>query len=84
MVIVSLVRSKRGRIGNFAKTFERINVAMSRAQKLLVILGAIQTFAHVEVPLPSADGKTVRRKCYGHILDVVKRYGGMRRTRDLL
>jgi hypothetical protein len=83
MVIVSLVRSKRGRIGNFAKTFERINVAMSRAQKLLVIFGAIQTFAHVEVPLSSADGKTVRRKCYGHILDVVKRHGGMRRMQDL-
>lgn len=84
IVIVSLVRSKPGRIGSFAKQYERINVAMSRAQGLLIILGATKTFAKVDVPLPTADGKTVDRRCYQNIIDIVKRYGGMRSLRDLL
>ncbi len=84
IVIVSLVRSKKGRIGDFAKTFERINVAMSRAQKLLIILGALKTFANVEVPLPSTDGKIINRRCYGHIINIVKKYGGKRILRDLI
>jgi superfamily I DNA and/or RNA helicase len=83
VVIVSLVRSKRGSIGEFAKTFERINVAMSRAQKLLVVLGAMNTFAKLEIPLPTPEGQAVPRRCYAHILDVVKRYGGSRLARDI-
>ncbi|GAF93421.1 unnamed protein product, partial [marine sediment metagenome] len=84
VVIVSLVRSKRGRIGEFARRFERINVAMSRAQKLLIVLGAVETFRNVKVCLPGRDGKTRTRRCYSHILDVVRRYGGLRTVRDLL
>jgi len=83
IVIVSLVRSKRGPVGEFARTFERINVAMSRAQKLLVVLGAVNTFANLEVPLPTADGTVAPRRCYTHILDVIKKYGGLRSAREL-
>jgi hypothetical protein len=83
IVILSMVRSKPGRIGEFAKKFERINVAMSRARKLLIILGAVDTFRKVEVPLPTVGGKTIKRRCYAGILSIVERYGGRRNVRDL-
>lgn len=84
IVILSMVRSKPGQIGDFAKKYERINVAMSRAQKLLIILAAVDTFRKVEVPIPTANGKTIERTCYANIMDIVKKYGGLRNTRDLL
>ena len=84
IVILSMVRSKPGRIGDFAKRFERINVAMSRAQKLLIILAAAETFRKVEVPIPTADGGVIKRLCYANILDSIKRYGGLRNTKELL
>ena len=84
IVMLSMVRCKRGRIGDFAKKFERINVAMSRAQKLLIILGAVNTFVNVEISFPGPDGKTINRKSYRNILDRVKKYGGFRILRDLL
>jgi len=83
IVIVSLVRSKKGPVGEFPKLFERINVAMSRAQQLLIVLGALRTFRNVEVPLPSPDGATSLRRCYANILDVVRRYGGLRSMGEL-
>lgn len=83
IIIVSLVRSKRGSIGDFARKFERINVAMSRAKKLLIILGARETFVNLNVELPTEDGSIQTRRCYSHILDVVRRHGGLRTVRDL-
>lgn len=83
IVIVSLVRSKRGRLGRFARQYERINVAMSRARILLIVLGAAETFARARVDLPDGDHQDRPRKCYRHILDVVRRHGGLRDIRDL-
>jgi len=84
IVILSMVRSKPGRIGDHAKRYQRINVAMSRARKLLIVLGAVDTFAKVRVPIPTADGKTDDRRCYANILDTVRKYGGIRNVRDLM
>ena len=84
IAIVSLVRSKRGRIGPFARQYERVNVAMSRGQRLLIIVGSVETFTRIDVPLPMANGRTVKRKSYANIVDIVKKYGGMRTLRDLL
>ena len=83
-IILSLVRSKKGRIGNFAKQFGRINVAMSRAKKLLVIFGAEKTFRNIKVPLPTKDGKIVHRTSYGNIIDIVGGFGGKRNMKDLI
>jgi len=83
IVIVSLVRSTKGEVGEFPRAFERINVAMSRAQQLLIVLGALRTFRGVEVPLPSPDGRVSRRMCYAQILDVIRRYGGLRNMGEL-
>lgn len=84
IVILSMVRSKPGRIGDFAKRYQRINVGMSRAQQLLLILGAVDTFAKVEVPFPNANGKTISRRCYTNILNILKKHGGLRNTKELL
>jgi hypothetical protein len=84
IVILSMVRSKPGRIGDHAKRYQRINVGMSRARRLLIVLGAVDTFADVSVPIPTRDGKIDERKCYANILDTVRKYGGLRNVRDLL
>jgi superfamily I DNA and/or RNA helicase len=66
IVLVSLVRNKKTRHKSkhaFVAQFERINVAFSRAQELLVILGAKDMFFDYEVRLPYLDkpGNRVRR-----------------------
>ncbi len=72
IVIVSMVRNKkinpkykkikRGRDVSFVAQFERINVAFSRAQELLLIVGAKDMFFDYEVKLPKIDseGETIR------------------------
>lgn len=84
IIVLSMVRAKQGRIGKFVKQYERVHVAMSRAKKLLVIVGSADTFREVEVPVLAADGKTIGRRCYANILGIVKKYGGIRNVRDLL
>jgi hypothetical protein len=56
---------------------------MSRARKLLIIVGSAETFRKVDVPVLGADGKTTKLKCYANILDIVKRYNGMRCIKEL-
>ena len=69
MVLVSLVRNdgrgpevRRSRRANVAR-YEFINVAMSRARSLLVVLGACAMLESREVELPHMDrpGRQVRR-----------------------
>ena len=84
IVILSMVRAKPCRIGNFIKQYERVHVAMSRAKKLLVIVGSADTFSKVEVPVLAVDGKTIKRNCYSNILGTVKKYGGLRNAKELL
>jgi superfamily I DNA and/or RNA helicase len=83
IVIVSLVRSTKDQVGEFPRIFERINVAMSRAQQMLIVLGALRTFRDVNVPLPSPDGSTRPHMCYAHILDVIRRYAGLRNMGEI-
>ena len=56
IIIVSLVRSKSGTIpknNSFFKSFERINVAFSRAQNLLFIVGSVSFCKEQVVSIPS-------------------------------
>ncbi|MHA6259702.1 DEAD/DEAH box helicase [Sporosarcina sp. CAU 1771] len=73
IIILSFVRNhqeKSGDIG-FAKDYRRLNVALSRARELLIIVGSSEMF-------------TVRTKhegskeMYGRLLDVVKEQNGFR------
>ncbi len=86
IVLVSLVRARpylRG--GEFVKDYHRINVAMSRAQELLIIIGSEKTFSNAVVDLPPVEGGPPRQvPVYRNIYEVVKRYGGRRYANQLL
>ncbi len=85
IVFVSLVRSKRGRLGEFVREFQRINVGLSRAQQLLVIVGAEETWKHADVSLPPLDGgDRIDVPVYRNILELVRQGGGRRLAREVL
>lgn len=77
IVIVSMVRNKKShRLGEHTLEFERINVAFSRAQQLLVIVGAQKLFADQEITMPAMDTKgTKTANVYGNILEYVRNIG---------
>lgn len=85
IVLVSLVRATRGRLGDFVREYQRINVALSRAQQLLVVIGAEETWRRAQVPLPPlAGGEALPTAVYQHILETARRVGGRRLARQLL
>lgn len=85
IVIASLVRAKRGRLGSFVREFQRINVGLSRAQQLLVVVGAEETWKHAEVPLPPIDGgAAIDVPAYRNILELARLAGGRRLARQVL
>lgn len=88
IIIASLVRSVRGNMGEFVRQFQRINVGFSRAQELLVIIGAAETFKRALIELPPLDseksGPPERKAVYQSILDIAVRAGGRRHAWQLL
>lgn len=68
IIILSLVRSKPDR--SFMTKFNRINVAVSRARCLLVIVGDAKSFSNLNVEL---DGK--RDYVYRRIVDMTRGRG---------
>ena len=58
IIIVSMVRNPKDHRYNaeFVKQFERINVAFSRARKLLIIVGAKKFLSEQTIDLPDLDG----------------------------
>ena len=78
IIITSLVRSQKkvGRISEHVLAFERINVAFSRAQNLLFIVGAKKTFESLSVELPKMDSqKTCTAPVYKNIMAELHRKG---------
>lgn len=68
IIILSMVRAKKGRVGDFVKRYQRINVAMSRAQELLVVVGSAQTFGRFRVEVMSPKGEPVQEPVYRRII----------------
>lgn len=77
IIIASLVRNNiRERASMHVSAFERINVAFSRAQELLVIVGARRTYEPLQVKLPKMDVPgTTTVQVYKNIIDDLRRSG---------
>lgn len=85
IIVASLVRSTRQRLSGFVREYQRINVALSRAQELLVVIGAADTWRRALVSLPPVDGGETREAAvYSEILDIADRCGGRRHARQFL
>jgi hypothetical protein len=85
IILASLVRAKNGKLGDFVREFQRINVGLSRAQQLLVVVGAEDTWKHAEVPLPPLDGGPPKDvPVYRNILELARQAGGRRLARQVL
>jgi AAA domain len=81
IIIVSLVRNNDfGSVG-FARKPERVNVAFSRAQELLVIVGSRELFTERARDVGPGEGQV--RAMYGRVAEVVSKAGGLRRTTDV-
>ena len=93
IIIASLVRNNdHGSVG-FARKPERVNVAFSRAQELLVIVGSRELFCERAregaafgpngARTGERDGDPATTAIYGRVAEVVQRAGGQRRTSDV-
>jgi hypothetical protein len=77
VIIVSLVCNNSRRDIGFARALERINVAFSRAQELLVIVGSRELFSR-----QAAAARATER--YGRVAEVVSRSGGDLNVSDFI
>jgi Cdc6-like AAA superfamily ATPase len=85
VVIVSLVRTGPRLTGEFVRDFRRINVAFSRAKKLLIILAGRETFSASDVDVPSAKhGQTEAKRVYAKIHELARMKGAAFTAADIL
>jgi len=91
IIIVSMVRNPRDMMhfnAEFVKQFERINVAFSRARKLLVIVGAAKFLSEQTIELPDLSGDHLKDKTafpvYREIIDTIKAYGRVWTAEDII
>lgn len=86
IVITCLVRNNKfGRASKHVVAFERINVAFSRAQELLLIVGAKHMYENQKVKLPNMDMpgySTV--PVYKHIMENLERKGCFKYSNKLI
>jgi hypothetical protein len=76
VIIVSLTRTDPHLTGEFIKDFRRINVAISRAKKLLIIIGRRETFDSGIVEVPSETGNGIEaRPVYKEIREIAQKTG---------
>ena len=86
VIITSLVtNSPKGRASKHVITFERINVAFSRAQQLLVIVGAKHTYGKLKIELPNMDkAGTSTVSAYQNIMEEMYRKGCFKGSEKLI
>lgn len=79
IIITSLVCNQRdGRASKHVAAFERINVAFSRAQNLLIIIGAKDLYGDLRVPIPSMEtGEISSSRIYKNIIDELSTRGSL-------
>ncbi|EMF47653.1 DNA helicase [Planococcus halocryophilus Or1] len=73
IIILSMVRNNQNKHGDigFAKDYRRLNVALSRAKELLVLVGSSDMFTK-----QAKQAET--RKMYKHVVEVVKKKNGLK------
>ena len=85
VVIVSLVRTGPRLTGEFVRDFRRINVAFSRAKKLLIILAGRETFSASDVDVPSTNhGEVESKRVYAKIHELARLKGAAFTAADIL
>nr|WP_257391641.1 AAA domain-containing protein [Halalkalibacter krulwichiae] len=78
VILLSMVRNHDNRqddIG-FAKDYRRLNVALSRARELLILIGSTKMFTE-------RTKQAHARKMYQHVLDVAKKQNGLRTLEEV-
>ncbi|WP_253301660.1 AAA domain-containing protein [Spiroplasma endosymbiont of Phyllotreta cruciferae] len=89
IVIVNIVRHPQRQLNankEFIKKYERLNVAFSRAKNMLIIIGAVNFFANIDVEIPTVINPNVTTtiKAYYEILRIINNYGLIWYAKDLL
>ena len=86
IIITSLVtNSPKGWASKHVITFERINVAFSRAQQLLVIVGAKHTYERQKIELPNMNhAGTSTVSVYQNIMEEMHRNGCFKGSEKLI
>lgn len=76
IIIVSLTRTDDHLSGEFVKDFRRINVAISRARKLLIVIGRQKTFDSGQVEVPAEEiGQSEVKPAYQAIREIAQQHG---------
>lgn len=78
VIIASFVRNNNSRRIGFAKEFRRVNVALSRARELLVIVGCADLFCN-----PDNNRSKEAAEMYANVLEQVKLHDGFRNSAGL-
>lgn len=89
IIILSMVRNPKGRHNReFIDQFERINVALSRARCMLIIVGAQDFLSKTSIDLPDINGhKELDRKSfpiYKEIIKTIKMKGRILQAEDII
>ncbi|MGK7379194.1 AAA domain-containing protein [Planococcus sp. 1R117A] len=73
IILLSMVRNNQNNHGDigFAKDYRRLNVALSRAKQLLVLVGSSEMFT-------KRAKKDETKKMYQHVLETVKQKNGLK------
>jgi superfamily I DNA and/or RNA helicase len=93
IIFVSMVRNPEPKVrakakAEFVKKFERINVALSRARRLLIIVGAKDFLSEAVIDLPSMDGNSALDRnaypIYRRIIETISMDGLLLKASDVL
>ena len=82
IIILSMVRTNKR--AKFLQEYRRINVAMSRARRLLIIVGNASVLSQMSVKIDTASGNPEQRKVYSNILQKIKKSNGYLSSEEIM
>lgn len=75
IIIVSFVRNNNAHAIGFARDSRRINVALSRAKELLVIVGCSDNFIN--------SGNSETSEMFGNVFNIINKLGGLKQSENI-